>query len=127
MSKKNKAGWFSIRQQMIESDALIQADLQNFLFEPNDESTRYSVHHAISSRMESLMANNVIVDYAVVCDEVNNGPRVIDSNRLHVDVAVKPMKTAEFMMLNYVVSNSDATPENVLEEQYNRAMGIVDE
>ncbi len=60
--------------------------LQQFVFEPNDELTRYHVYCQIQNFLYTIKKGNGISDYCIICDETNNPPSIIDKNQLHVDV-----------------------------------------
>ena len=43
-----------------------------------------------------------IYDYKVICDETNNTPEVIDTNRFIGDIYIKPARSINFIQLNFV-------------------------
>jgi hypothetical protein len=43
-----------------------------------------------------------IHDFRVVCDNTNNTPEVVDSNRFVGDIYVKPARSINFIQLNFV-------------------------
>ena len=43
-----------------------------------------------------------IYDYKIKCDEGNNTPESIDRNELHCAIGIKPVKSAEFIMLDFI-------------------------
>jgi len=77
-----------------------------FVFEPNDQLTRNEIAGVIESLMVDLVAKRGIYDYLVVCDESNNTPARIDRNELWVDVAVEPVKAAEFIYIPVRILNT---------------------
>jgi hypothetical protein len=77
-----------------------------FLFEPNDEITRDEVANTVNSLMIDLIAKRAIYDYLVVCDTSNNTPARIDRNELWVDVAIEPVKAAEFIYIPLRIKNT---------------------
>ena len=77
-----------------------------FVFEPNDALTRQQIAGVIESLMVDLVAKRGIYDYLVVCDESNNTPARIDRNELWVDVAIEPVKAAEFIYIPVRVLNT---------------------
>jgi phage tail sheath protein FI len=77
-----------------------------FVFEPNDASTRQNISAVIESLMLDLQAKRGIYDYLVVCDETNNFPARIDRNELWVDVAIEPVKAAEFIYIPVRILNT---------------------
>jgi phage tail sheath protein FI len=44
----------------------------------------------------------------VVCDETNNTPTRIDRNELYIDVAIEPVKAAEFIYIPVRIVNTGA-------------------
>ena len=79
---------------------------KNFVFEPNDQTTRDEIKNSIESLMIDLVAKRGIFDYLVVCDESNNTPTRIDANELYVDVAIEPVKAVEFIYIPVRIKNT---------------------
>lgn len=77
-----------------------------FVFEPNDSLTRKQIAGVVETLMIDLVAKRGIYDYLVVCDESNNTPARIDRNELWVDVAIEPVKAAEFIYIPVRVLNT---------------------
>jgi hypothetical protein len=79
-----------------------------FVFEPNDALTRQQISGVVESLMVDLVAKRGIYDYLVVCDESNNTPARIDRNELWIDVALEPVKAAEFIYIPVRIDNTGA-------------------
>lgn len=77
-----------------------------FVFEPNDALTRQQIQSVIQTLFVDLVAKRGIYDYLVVCDESNNTPARIDRNELYVDVAIEPVKAAEFIYIPVRILNT---------------------
>ena len=77
-----------------------------FIFEPNDNITRANVKQVFDSFLGELLSKRAIYDFIVVCDETNNTPARIDRNELYVDVAIEPVKAAEFIYIPVRVVNT---------------------
>lgn len=77
-----------------------------FVFEPNDKITRDEIKQLVEQTMNDLIAKRAIFDYLVVCDESNNTPTRIDRNELYVDVAIEPVKAAEFIYIPIRLQNT---------------------
>ena len=77
-----------------------------FIFEPNDKITRANVKQVFDSFLGELLSKRAIYDFIVVCDETNNTPARIDRNELYVDVAIEPVKAAEFIYIPVRVVNT---------------------
>jgi hypothetical protein len=68
--------------------------------------TRNQIQGVIQTLMVDLVAKRGIYDYLVICDESNNTPARIDRNELWVDVALEPVKAAEFIYVPVRVLNT---------------------
>jgi len=77
-----------------------------FVFEPNDTTTRQEISGVVETLMLDLIAKRGIYDYLVVCDESNNTPARIDRNELWIDVAIEPVKAAEFIYIPVRILNT---------------------
>ena len=79
---------------------------QPFIFEPNDELTRNEIKQAVESFLLEVQGQRGLFDFAVVCDETNNTPSRIDRNELHVDIAIEPIKSVEFIFIPIRLKNT---------------------
>ena len=77
-----------------------------FIFEPNDKVTRANVKQVFDGFLGDLLAKRAIYDFIVVCDETNNTPAKIDRNELWIDIAIEPVKAAEFIYIPIRVVNT---------------------
>jgi hypothetical protein len=77
-----------------------------FVFEPNDQLTRQQFTGVVQSLMVDLVAKRGLYDYLVVCDDSNNTPARIDRNELWCDVAIEPVKAAEFIYIPVRILNT---------------------
>jgi hypothetical protein len=71
----------------------------SFVFEPNDKLTRDNLKAVVDSFLSTLIVTRGLYDFATVCDNSNNTPTTIDLNQLYIDVALKPVKAAEFIYI----------------------------
>lgn len=77
-----------------------------FIFEPNDRITRANAKQVFDGFLGDLISKRAIYDFIVVCDESNNTPARIDRNELWIDVAIEPVKAAEFIYIPIRVVNT---------------------
>jgi len=77
-----------------------------FVFEPNDKLTRDEFKGEIEKYLNELVTKRAIFDYLVVCDNSNNTPSRIDRNELWADVAIEPVKAAEFIYVPLRLKNT---------------------
>jgi hypothetical protein len=79
-----------------------------FVFEPNDALTRQQITAVVQSLFIDLVAKRGLYDYLVVCDTSNNTPSRIDRNELWIDIAIEPVKAAEFIYIPVRLLNTGA-------------------
>ena len=79
-----------------------------YVFEPNDTITRNEIKQAAESLLLELVGQRAIYDYLVVCDTTNNTPARIDRSELYLDVAIEPVKAAEFIYIPLRLENTGA-------------------
>jgi phage tail sheath protein FI len=77
----------------------LRKSLLSFVFEPNDALTRDNVKAVVDNFLGDLVVRRGLFDYATICDESNNTPDRVDRNELWVDVALQPVKAAEFIFV----------------------------
>ena len=82
--------------------------LFDFLFEPNDTLTRQNVKASVDSFLSSLVGRRGLFDFATQVDETNNTPDVVDRSELVVDIALKPTKAVEFILVDLRIVRTDA-------------------
>jgi len=105
----------NVRRLLITLEKAISVSLRFFVFEPNSETTRFRITAMIDSYLDLLSAKGAFQTelgdkgYQVVCDETNNLPATIDRNELHVDVFVKPSRSAEFIQLQVIITTTGAS------------------
>jgi hypothetical protein len=77
-----------------------------YIFEPNDKITRDEFKGTIESLMLALVGQRALYDFIVVCDHTNNTPDRIDRYELWADVAIEPVKAAEFIYIPVRLKNT---------------------
>jgi hypothetical protein len=110
----------NVRRLLIIIEKAMAISLRDFVFEPNDEVTRFRVEALLNSYLEDLSAQGAFQTeggdqgFHVVCDETNNTSTIIDRNELHVDVFVKPSRAAEFIQLQTIITATGASFEELI-------------
>ena len=96
----------NVRRLFIVLEKTIATAANQMLFEFNDEFTRAQFLNLIEPFLRDIQGRRGITDFRVVCDETNNTPEVIDSNRFVGDIYIKPAKSINFIQLNFVAVRS---------------------
>lgn len=76
------------------------------LFELNDDFTRNAFINTIDPYLRDVQGRRGITDYKVVCNETNNTPQVIDSNRFVADIYIKPARSINYISLNFIATRT---------------------
>jgi len=80
--------------------------LNRYVFEPNTISTRNRVVLSLTPIFERAKIRQGLFDYRLVCDERNNTDRTIDNNELRVAIYIQPVRTAEFILADFVATRT---------------------
>jgi len=91
----------NVRRLLITLKSYIGTVSQNLVFEPNSLQTRNSFLSVINPYLETVQQNQGLYAFKVVMDASNNGPDVIDRNELRGAIYLQPVKTAEFIVLDF--------------------------
>jgi hypothetical protein len=97
----------NVRRVFIAVEKAIARAAKYSLFEFNDEFTRAQFRDLITPYLRSIVAQRGISDFKIVCDETNNTADVIDRNQFVADIYIKPLKSINFIQLNFIAARSD--------------------
>jgi len=96
----------NVRRLFLNLEKATAATVKYFVFEPNTVLTRTRVVNTLTPLFENAKNTEGLYDYLIVCDERNNTPNVIDQNELVVDIYLKPVRTAEFILVNFYATRT---------------------
>jgi hypothetical protein len=105
----------NVRRTFLYLEKITKKTMQYFLFENNTLFTRTRVINTLQPFFERVKASDGLYDYLIVCDERNNTPEVIDQNELVIDIYLKPVRTAEFILVNFYASRTDANFQELVQ------------
>ncbi len=91
----------NVRRLLIALKQFINSVSQNLVFEPNSLQTRNSFLSVVNPYLETVQQNQGLYAFKVIMDASNNGPDVIDRNELRGAIYLQPVKTAEFIVLDF--------------------------
>lgn len=80
-----------------------------FVFEPNDQITRDNLKAMADAFLGDILTKRGLYDYATLCDTSNNTATRIDRNELWMDIALKRVKSAEFIYIPIRVVSTGAS------------------
>ena len=96
----------NVRRLFLFLEKRTRETVKYFVFEPNTLFTRTNVINVLSPIFEDAKNNQGLYDYLIVCDERNNTPDVIDANELIVDIYLKPVRAAEYILVNFLATRT---------------------
>lgn len=104
----------NVRRTFLYLEKITKKTMEFFLFENNTLFTRTRVVNTLTPFFERVKADDGLYDFLIVCDERNNTPEVIDQNELVVDIYLKPVRTAEFILVNFYATRTDTNFEELI-------------
>jgi hypothetical protein len=77
-----------------------------FVMEPNTNYTRTRLINTLDPIFKLAAQNEGIYSYLIKCDENNNTPDIIDNNELVCNIYIQPVRTAEFILINFIATRT---------------------
>ena len=109
MQKKSSAlDRVNVRRLLIKVKKFIASSSRFLVFEQNTASLRNRFLNIVNPYMEQVQANSGLTAFRLVMDDSNNTPDVIDRNQLVGQIFIQPTRTAEFIVLDFVVQPTGA-------------------
>ena len=98
----------NVRRLFLFLEKATKMTVKYFVFEPNTMFTRSRVINTIQPIFELAKNSEGLYDYMIVCDKRNNTPDVIDRNEMIIDIYLKPVRAAEFILVNFIATRTSA-------------------
>ena len=99
----------NVRRLFMELQNTIGQNADNVLFDQNDETTRSNFVNLVVPYLRSVQARRGLAAFNVVCDASNNPEDVVNSNGFVCDIFVQPIRSVNFVQLNFVSVRGTAT------------------
>ena len=98
----------NVRRLLINLKKFVANSSRGLVFEQNTTDLRNQFLNTVQPYMEQVQANQGLNAFRVVMDDSNNTPETIDRNQLVGQIFIQPTKTAEFIVLDFVVQPTGA-------------------
>ena len=98
----------NVRRLLINLKKFVANSSRNLVFEQNTSDLRNQFLNIVNPYMEQVQANQGLNAFRVVMDDSNNTPETIDRNQLIGQIFIQPARTAEFIVLDFVVQPTGA-------------------
>lgn len=102
LSRPSAFDRINVRRLFIVLEKAIATAAKFFLFELNDEFTRAQFRNMVEPFLRDVQGRRGIQEFLVVCDETNNTGEVIDRNEFVADIYIKPARSINYIILNFV-------------------------
>jgi len=99
----------NVRRLLIRVKKFIASSARYLVFEQNTAATRARFLNIVNPYLENIQAKSGLTTFKVVMDETNNTAEVIDRNQLVGQIYLQPTRTAEFIILDFVVLPTGAS------------------
>lgn len=97
----------NVRRLFLVLEKATRSTMKYFVFQPNTVFTRSRVLNVLTPVFDVPKNNEGVYDYLIVCDKRNNTPEVIDNNELKVAIYLKPVKSAEFVLVDFYATRQN--------------------
>lgn len=109
LDKSSAFNRVNVRRLFMVMEKAISTATKYFLFEPNDPATRRLLVNMIEPFLRDIKARRGVYDFQVVCDDTINTPERVDRNELWCNIFIKPTRSAEFIVLNFIATKTGAS------------------
>lgn len=106
--KKTAFDRINVRRLFLYLEKNVGRVAQFFKYEDNSQYRRQLFVDTIRPLFEDAVKGNGIAEYAIKCDDENNTDQTIENNELHCKIAIRPIKTIEFIVLDFICTNQSA-------------------
>ena len=98
----------NVRRLLINLKKFVANSSRGLVFEQNTTDLRNQFLNVVNPYMDQVQANQGLNAFRVVMDDSNNTPETIDRNQLIGQIFIQPTRTAEFIVLDFVVQPTGA-------------------
>jgi len=104
----------NVRRLFLNLETATKNTIKYFVFEPNTLFTRTQVVNTLTPIFENAKNTQGIYDYLLICDERNNPASVVDDNTLVIDIYIKPVRTAEYILANFYATRTGVSFQEIV-------------
>ena len=98
----------NVRRLLIRLRKFIASSSRYLVFEQNTAATRNRFLGIVNPFLSQVQQNSGLSAFKVVMDDSNNTPDVVDRNQLVGQIFIQPTRTAEFIVLDFVIQPTGA-------------------
>lgn len=106
--KQSALDRINVRRLLIDAKTFVARTTKQLVFENNTVETRTRFIELTDPYFRKVKNQQGLYDYRIIIDDSNNTPDVIDRNEMRCQIYLKPAKTAEFLIVDFVVMPTGA-------------------
>ena len=99
----------NVRRLLIDLRRKVRAVANSLLFEPNTQATLARFNSLVNPIMQDAQSRFGVTRYKVVIDTSTTTQADIDNNTIRGKIFLQPVRTAEFISIDFVVSATSTT------------------
>ena len=104
----------NVRRLMLVAEKTIVKSIEFLVFEPNDPVTWRRFEKIVNPVLDTLKARRGLEKFQVICNSTTNTDTLRDQNTMRGILLMQPVKTAEVIQVNFVVTSAGADFSEVL-------------
>lgn len=93
----------NVRRAMLRFERTTYEIARWYVYENNTTYTRQRFYDALDGVFKEWKGQGALIDYKIICDESINTEECIDRGELRVKLGVKPVKSAEYILIEFNV------------------------
>ena len=90
---------------MLDLEKKVARVAKAFVYEGNTPYLRQRFVDTIRPILEDAVSGDGIRDYAIKCDDELNTIQVIENNEMRCKIAVRPVKVADWIVVDFICTN----------------------
>lgn len=98
----------NVRRLMNYIEKSIEVIAKTMVFESSNKSTWAMFARRVVPFLQALKDKGALYDFLFVCDETTNTPERIDRNEMNARIFLKPVKSAEFIGIEFILTPTGA-------------------
>ena len=113
LAKPSAFDRINVRRLFIVLEKAIATASKYQLFEFNDDFTRRKFVSMVEPFLRDVKGRRGLYDFLVKCDTQNNTPEIIDRNEFVADIFLKPVRSINFIYLNFIATRTGVDFEEI--------------
>jgi len=111
-NKDSALNRINVRRLLIEIKKFFASTARFLVFEQNTSQTRNKFLAIVNPYLESVQQRSGLYAFQVIMNDTNNTPDLIDRNILYGQIYLQPVRTAEFIILDFNILPTGASFPN---------------